>query len=234
MLLTGGLCHTQTCNPVQKQPRTGTQHELIMLTWPAWRSLQDLKNFKNIWRRWRLFQDVWEKTESRTTMKGNCMPLDCKRLVCSPRGGEGGSLINTPEFHQSLDVVIIKQILKIWGRETRKIEWIPLQRHGIVLSDVSASQAFPHKAALQVGGLEGSAVIKAKARADESAERFCCTSDWLWGQRSAGKRMNMHGNNAAHPQVPQVTRHRNHKTKLYVRTRWNHSGDAASSCPTCG
>lgn len=62
----------------------------------------------------------------------------------------------------------------------------------------------PHKAALWVGGLEGCTVIKVKARADESAERFCCTSDCLRGQRSAGNCMNMHGTKAAHPQLPQV------------------------------
>lgn len=120
ILLTGGLGHTQTCNPVEKQSRTGTQYELIILTWPVWRNLRDLKNFKNIWSRWRLFQDVWEKTETRTTMKGNCMSLDCKWLVCTPRGGRWRSSTNMPELHQSLDVVIIKQILKIWRRKNRK------------------------------------------------------------------------------------------------------------------
>lgn len=51
--------------------------------------------------------------------------------------------------------------------------------------------SFCHKAALQVGGLEGCKVIKVKgsgnAPAEESAECPSCGSDSLWGQRSAGE-----------------------------------------------
>lgn len=32
----------------------------------------------NIWSQWPLFKDVGEKTETRTTMKENCMLLDTK------------------------------------------------------------------------------------------------------------------------------------------------------------
>lgn len=149
-------------------------------------------------------------------MKGNYMSLDCKWLVSSPR--EGGkkvrcgvvwsSSISTPKARQSLDVIIIKQILKIWGRKTEKRNgfhnsYPKEQWQTISISNVSARQVFPNKVALQVGGLEGCAVIKVKAWADESAECFCCTSDCLRGQRSTGNCMNMHGNKAAHPQFPQ-------------------------------
>lgn len=165
ILLTGGLGHTQTCNPVEKQSRTGTQYELIILTWPVWRNLRDLKNFKNIWSRWRLFQDVWEKTETRTTMKGNCMSLDCKWLACTPRGGgrEGRWGVEWCEDHPPICWSYISHWMssssnrssKSEEGKTEKTEWIPLQLVDIFISNVSVSQASPHKAAFQVGGLEG-------------------------------------------------------------------------------
>lgn len=51
-------------------------------------------------------------------MRGNCMSLDWKWLLCSPGSGWDGVgwsclTITPPALHQSLDVVIIKQILKI-------------------------------------------------------------------------------------------------------------------------
>lgn len=133
MLLTGGLRHTQTCHPAQKQPRTGTQYELIILTWPVWRNLRDLRNFKHIWSRWRPFQDVWEKTETRTTMKGNCMSLDCKWLVCSSWGWGVEWWSGVKIVHQYVRVTSVTgcrhhqtdpQNLR---KENRKTAWIPLQ-----------------------------------------------------------------------------------------------------------
>lgn len=126
-------------------------------------------------------------------MKGNYMSLDWMvGLLSSEEGGGGGerggerwcgvvwrSPISTPELHQSLDVVIIEQILKIWGRKNGETEWI-------FISKTSAGQTCAHEAPLQVGGLEGSSAVKVKAPADEPAQHFCSTSGSLWGQRLAG------------------------------------------------
>lgn len=98
--------------------------------------------------------------------------------------------------------------------EKRKTEWFSpgLGRHGNNdrPSNVSARQAFPRKVALQVGGLEGGTVIKVKARADESAERFCSTSGCLRGQGSGGSCRNTHGgkktNKKKHTRSPDARR----------------------------
>lgn len=71
------------------------------------------------------------------------------------------------------------------GKENKKTT-ITLWLHGssninqpVCISNVSASQAFSHKAALQDGGLERCRVINVKAPADGSAGSSSCGSDSL-------------------------------------------------------
>lgn len=77
----------------------------------------------------------------------------------------------------------------------------------VCISNVSASQAFSHKAALRDGGLERCTVIKVKAPADGSAGSSSCGSDSLWGHRSAGGSVGTWTRRCAtssHPRTPQV------------------------------
>lgn len=142
-------------------------------------------------------------------MKGNYMSLDCKWLVCSPCGGVGGGVnVEWCEDHPSIRRSSISHWMSSSSNRSSKSEEGKQKRRNEFRSTTwfpQMFQAFPHKAALQLGGFEGGAVIKGKARADESAECFCRTADCLWGQRSAGKCMNMHGNNVVHPQVADAT-----------------------------
>ena len=86
------------------------------------------KEFHNIWSRWRLFEDVLKKPETRTTMKGNCMSLDSKWLVCFPPRKtvavcSGVNVIHHYSVHSSLsqDVIIVKKILKICGNKKKQL-----------------------------------------------------------------------------------------------------------------
>lgn len=85
----------------------------------VWRNLGDLKNFKKTSGDGEAVSRK-KKTETRTTVKGNCMSLDWKWLVCSGwRGGvewcgDHPSTRRSSAGHWTdAVVVVVKQILEI-------------------------------------------------------------------------------------------------------------------------